>query len=82
MPNRVQNAPELLLGLNLFFSGFLDLTDEREIGLSYGPIPWRAISEYCLAHEIGGEQREDFFFHIKRLDTSYLEWKREQKVTK
>lgn len=79
LPNRIQNSPQLHLGLTLFFIGFLDLTDEREIGLVHGPIPWRAIREYCLDHEIVDEQKEDFFFHIKRLDMSYLKWKQEQK---
>ena len=79
LPNRIQNAPELFVGLSLFFVGFMDLTDEREIGLSHGPIPWRAINDYCYAHEIIGEQREDFFFHVKRLDMVYLKWKQEQK---
>lgn len=78
LPPRIANAPELFLGLQLYFIGFLDITDERELGWAEGPIPWRAIHEYCMSHDIVGEQREDFFYHIKQLDHAYLKWRAEK----
>lgn len=68
------NAPELELGLQLYYIGFLDLSSCRPVvGEVFGPIPFLSILEYCLIHEIEGEQREDFVWLIQRLDLKYLE---------
>lgn len=76
MPSKIANAPELFVGLELYYLGFLDLTSCR--GQSYGtegPISWITMHEYCFVHGIEGEQREDFFYHISRMDSAYLEFK-------
>lgn len=73
-PDTIANAPELMPGLSLFYIAFLDLTSCRSLGYSQGPIPWLAIHHYCEAHEIEGEQKEDVFYHIARLDKTYLDW--------
>lgn len=73
-PNAIANAPELQLGLYLFYIAFLDLTSCRTLGYAQGPIPWLAIHHYCEAHEIEGEQREDVFYHVAHLDKAYLDW--------
>lgn len=72
-PDAIANAPEMGPGLNLFYIAFLDLTSCRTLGYSQGPIPWLAIHHYCEAHEIEGEQREDVFYHVARLDKAYLD---------
>lgn len=74
LPDRIQNAPELYLGLEVFYNGFLELTSCRQIGHGLGPIPSLAILEYCLVNGIEGEQREDFIWFIQRLDQKYLDW--------
>ena len=73
-PNAILNAPELQIGLNLFYVAFLDLTSCRTLGYAQGPIPWLAIHHYCDAHDITGEQREDVFYHVSHLDKAYLDW--------
>lgn len=76
LPRAIANAPELLVGLELYFIGFMDLTTCR--GQSYGtegPISWITMNEYCFVHGIDGEQREDFFYHLSRMDSAYLEYK-------
>lgn len=77
LPDRIREAPELHLGLNLFYTGFLDLTSERQLGLGLGPIPTIAILEYCHMRGIKGEQAEDFLWLIKRLDKKYLDWSKD-----
>jgi len=72
LPEAIRDAPEVPLGLGLFFSGFLDLNDERSIGFSEGPIPRRAMREYCEEHDLQDEVREDFFYYTKMLDQVYL----------
>lgn len=74
VPDRIANAPELFLGLALFYLGFLALTSTRQLGLAQGPIPYMAMMDYCLAHGIEGEQQEDFIWLVARLDLKYLEW--------
>ena len=73
-PAAVLNGAELPEELRLFYAAFLDLTSCRTLGQGIGPIPWLAIHYYCGAHEIEGEQREEVFYHVTRLDKEYLDW--------
>ena len=83
LPDAIANAPELKFGLELFYMAFMDLTSCRSIGYGAGPIPWSAIQTWCAAYDIQGEQREDLFYHVERLDKSYLDWsvKKQKAVT-
>ena len=74
LPDRIQNAPELTLGSELYYIGFLDLTSCRQIGTGLGPIPLLSLLEYCMINGIEGEQQEDFVWFIQRLDQKYLQW--------
>lgn len=75
MPARILNAPELLVGLELYSYGFQDLTTSRTLSQgAIGPIPYSAINDYCISEGIVGEQREDFFYHIERIDGAYMNW--------
>lgn len=82
LPNSIQNAPELHFGLELYYSGFLDLTSCRQMGMSLGPIPLLSILEYCLINGITGEQQDDFVWFVQRLDHKYLEWSRSHAKSK
>jgi hypothetical protein len=72
LPKAILNAPELWMGLELFYTAFMDLTTCRPLGMSEGPIPWTAIVQYCDRNGIEDEQREDMFFHLRSMDTAYL----------
>jgi hypothetical protein len=75
LPPRILNAPELLQGLELFSFGFQSLTTSRTLSQgAIGPIPYHAINEFCKAEDLIGEQREDFFYHIERIDNAYMKW--------
>ena len=78
LPDRILNAPELGLGLELFYNAFNDLTPCRAIGFGEGPIPWLAIDDYCRRQGITGVQREDLLYHVQQLDTVYLEYRAKQ----
>ena len=73
-PAALLEGAELPDELRLFYLVFLDLTSCRTLGYAQGPIPWLAIHYYCDAHDIDGEQREEVFFHVSRLDKEYLDW--------
>lgn len=75
LPEAIKNAPDLILGLELFYVAFQELSSARQLGsMSEGPIGWNILAEYCQAHEIDGEQYEDFMFFLNRLDAVYLSY--------
>lgn len=75
LPARIQNAPELQLGLELYFLAFFELSSCRPIGMDEGPIPWIAIWDYCERLGIEGDQRDDMFYHIRSMDNAYFQYK-------
>lgn len=79
LPDRIQNAPELLPGLELYWLAFMELTDSRTIGMGLGPIPWKVVHDYCVAYDLDEEQREAMHHHIRELDAAYLEHQRSKK---
>ena len=75
-PEKIGNAPHLLLGLDFFFKAWMELGSCRTVGMEEGPIPWESIRNYCAEYDIVGELREDMFFFIRSLDNAYLEHRR------
>jgi hypothetical protein len=78
LPNAIANAPQLLPGLELYYNAFMDLTSCRQMGFGEGPISWLSVAEYCAVHSIEGDQREELFYHIREMDTAYLELRAKQ----
>lgn len=78
LPEKIANAPEIALGLEIYYVAFLDLSTCRPFGMGEGPIPWTAIDRYCVVNGIKGELREDLFFIVQELDGVYLKWKEKQ----
>ena len=79
LPERIRNAPELFLGLELYLMAFMELTSCRGLGYgAMGPIPWMAIQRYCEVHDIQGEQREDLFYFVQKMDKAYMDWQRDK----
>lgn len=72
LPAKIANAPQLLLGLEVFYRAFFDLTTCRQSGMAVGPIPWSQIKLYCDEFDIQDEQRADMFYQIARMDTVYI----------
>lgn len=74
LPARIRDAPDLWLGNQLYYQGFLDLTSTRRVNMSVGPLSILSVMEYAMAYGIEGEQLEDFIWMLSRLDSKYLEW--------
>jgi len=72
IPNRIENAPSIWPGLELYYLGFMELTSSRQVGFSVGPIPWLAIEQYCVMKGLDEEQTEAMHHHIIQMDTVYL----------
>ena len=76
IPDKIANAPDLQFGNQFYYLGFMELTTCRGQGYgSEGVISWLVINDYCMVNEIEGEQREDFFYHISKMDAAYLDYK-------
>lgn len=60
----------------MYYVAFMDLTTCRGTGYgTEGPISWLTVNEYADIKEFEGEQREDLFYHIGKLDMVYLDFK-------
>lgn len=75
LPKKIAEAPELRLGLELYFQAYLDLMTARS-GLGDGPISWTAIAEYAKVNEFDDEQREDLQYHVTMMDAAHTKWAR------
>ena len=72
LPKKIQNAPELNLGLELYWDAFWDLSTCRPTGFGAGPIPWLAVRDYSLTFEFDDEQQDDLFHLIRLMDNEYI----------
>jgi hypothetical protein len=72
MPDRIANAPELQMGLQLYIQAFFDLDSERSHGAGLTQIPWTRIRDYAEAAELDEEQTEDLIFFVRRLDAEHI----------
>lgn len=73
LPAKIQDAPELELGLELYFGAFFDLSTCRpNSGMGLSPIPWSAIEEYACVYEFDPEQREDLLYLVRAMDQAYI----------
>jgi hypothetical protein len=75
VPKRIQEAPDLVRGLELYYTGFCELVDSRTIGMAPGPIPWYAVQQYCAMNDLTEEQTFRMHHHIRKMDAAFLEFK-------
>lgn len=74
LPNKIQNAPELGFGLQLYMGAFLDLNTDRPTGWGPTQIPFSAIMAYADVYQIEGEQREDLLYFVRGMDAAFLDY--------
>lgn len=74
LPERIQNAPDLLVGLELYFNAFVELNTCRSTGWSAGPIPSWCIEEFCDRLELDEEETEDVHYHVRNMDAAFLKY--------
>lgn len=72
IPDRIENSPSILPGLELYYIAFQDLNSSRQMGMGLGPIPWVVIQQYCQLKELSDEQTEAMHHHIPLMDTVFL----------
>lgn len=77
-PDSIQNAPELMPGLNLYYNAFFALHGCRQLGAAMGPIDWVTVDRYCQRYGIEGEQYEDMHFYIGQMDAAYMKYENDK----
>lgn len=76
LPDTVKNAPELTVGLELYWFAFQNLVNDRSIGVSVGPISWTTIEDYADRIGVSEDQREALHHHIGKMDVAFIEFKK------
>lgn len=70
----MEEKPDLQPGLEVFLHCFYDLDSCRgPAGMGVGRIPYTAAHEWCDREGVCSEFRESVWYHIKGLDTVYLD---------
>jgi hypothetical protein len=72
LPEKIQNAPSLRPGLELYYIAFQDLMASRPVGMGVGPIWWSTVQTYCEAKHLSEDQTDAMHNHIKAMDAAYL----------
>lgn len=65
LPKKIRDAPELTMGLELYFIGYSELSSSR--GMS-DAIPWEAIMAWCQYNLLDEEQTDAMLFHCMKMD--------------
>lgn len=81
LPDKIKNAPELRLGLELYYQAFWELDSCRQLGMGAGPIGWLDIEGYGKARGFDEEQLEDLHHFIPTMDAAYSKhWEQKRKT--
>lgn len=73
IPDSIQNAPQLHMGLELYLDAFYELNTCRMSGWGVMPISWSSIRDYAEAYDFSGAQTERLFTHVRALDKAFRE---------
>lgn len=83
LPDDVENAPGLLLGLELYWYAFSDLHTCRAYGWDGPlPIPWDTVAEYAVVHELDEEQSDRLWYFVDKMDREFMRFARRKDGSK
>lgn len=73
-PDWFYDEPLLYPGDDFFLRAFWDLSTERQLGMSVGPIPWSRIQQYGGHSSVNSDMMVVFTLVVRTMDQGYLEW--------
>jgi hypothetical protein len=73
-PSWYEEEPDCPPGLDYYMKAFWQLSTERSIGFSVGPIPASKIEEYGERRGFDRMTLENFIYIIRTMDAAYLDW--------
>jgi hypothetical protein len=71
LPDWYLNKPFTDFQGNWYLNAFYELSTNRSLGMSIGPIPWTAITEYATYHGLSRLTTDIFHIIIRALDNAY-----------
>lgn len=71
IPKKIQDAPSLSPGLELYWDAFEALNTCRSGMSGDGPIPWLAVRRYADHCDMDGQECDDLWFFMQRMDEAY-----------
>jgi len=74
IPDRIVNQPVLMLGLELYYIAFTNLSSDRLLAFELGPIPTMAILAYASYYDITGVDASDFLYIIRSMDNAFIQY--------
>lgn len=72
MPRGFTKRPRLPERLEFAFEAFWELSTDRQINMTLGPIPSRSVREYARDYSLAGERFDAFLAAVRVLDGEYL----------
>jgi len=72
LPERMQNAPQLLMGSGLYWDAFFDLSTCRPGSFGVAAIPWNVTKEYSEVYGFDAEQTESLFAIVGKMDDAFI----------
>lgn len=79
LPERIKNAPKLILGLQLYFNAFFDLDTERSHAQGLTLIPRSAMVEYARELGLDSVAKSDLIYYVRQMDLANLEMLEEKR---
>lgn len=73
LPDIVANSPELEPGLLYYYIVWQELSNDRQLGFSVGPIPSASIDRFIEQEALSLDDSVDLRHHIRALDRAFLE---------
>jgi hypothetical protein len=78
IPAALLDEPDLLQGLDLYYNAFWELSSDRQVGMSAGPIPYSSIVTYCREWGLDEELSSNMLKLVRKMDGHFLEWQDKQ----
>ena len=72
LPPDLAKPPRLRDDLLIFLTAFYELTTDRPMAMSLGPIPWASIMRFADVYDFSSEMRHELLYCIRRMDEAYL----------
>jgi len=72
IPDRINNAPRLTLGLEFYYAAFNDLSTCRDVGMGMGPIPWTEVQAYADSYGLSEDESDDLHVLMALMDKAFL----------
>lgn len=66
------DRPELEPQLEWLWDAFWDLSSDRQVGFSAGPIMWASLDAYARRHRINGAIFNRFVSLLRKMDREFL----------